>query len=200
LRHLKTIEQPCIHEQHPNVAGVDEAGRGPLAGPVFAAAVILPPGYELNGLRDSKTMSAAARLRLRDAIVQDAAAYGIGWADVAEIEELNILHASLLAMRRAVLNLPVTPDTLIIDGNMLIPGLQIPQIAVVKGDSVCRSIAAAGILAKVSRDEFMAKLHEQYPVYGFDRHAGYGTPEHIEILKKHGPCPAHRREFVKKYA
>jgi len=198
LKHLKSIEEPCTFEQRPNVAGVDEAGRGPLAGPVFAAAVILPPDYQLNGLRDSKDMSAAARRRLNDVIIKEALAYGIGYANVAEIEELNILHASMLAKRRAVLNLPFMPETLIIDGNRHIPDMPIPQITVVKGDSICKNIAAAGILAKVARDELMGQIHDRFPLYGFDRHKGYGTPEHIIALREHGPCEEHRGKFIEK--
>ena len=198
MKHLKSIEEPCTFEQRPNVAGVDEAGRGPLAGPVFAAAVILPPDYQLNGLRDSKDMSAAARRRLNDVIIKEALAYGIGYANVAEIEELNILHASMLAMRRAVLNLPFMPETLIIDGNRHIPDMPIPQITVVKGDSICKNIAAAGILAKVARDELMGQIHDRFPLYGFDRHKGYGTPEHIIALREHGPCEEHRGKFIEK--
>ncbi|MCL2434130.1 MAG: ribonuclease HII [Clostridia bacterium] len=198
MKHLKSIEEPCTFEQRPNVAGVDEAGRGPLAGPVFAAAVILPPDYQLNGLRDSKDMSAAARRRLNDVIIKEALAYGIGYANVAEIEELNILHASMLAKRRAVLNLPFMPETLIIDGNRHIPDMPIPQITVVKGDSICKNIAAAGILAKVARDELMGQIHDRFPLYGFDRHKGYGTPEHIIALREHGPCEEHRGKFIEK--
>jgi ribonuclease HII len=191
------------------VAGVDEAGRGPLAGPVVAAAVILPSprdrGYRmarkaLDGVRDSKVLPESARTSLFETIKTHAVAWGLGVRDVGDIDRLNILHASLAAMRDAVESLtaggvPVAPDFLLVDGKFRIPGLATQQEAVIDGDALCVSIAAASILAKVHRDALMRELHVRYPAYGFDRHKGYGTAAHLAALAEHGPCDAHRRSF-----
>jgi ribonuclease HII len=175
-------------------AGVDEAGRGPLAGPVIAAAVILDPARPLAGLADSKTLSAARRERLFEDIVGTAVAYAIGEASVAEIDALNIFQATLLAMQRAVATLRVTPAHVLVDGNAC-PRLSIPVSAVVRGDATVPSISAASILAKVTRDRLMDALDTDYPQYGFGRHRGYPTAVHLRALAAHGACPAHRRSF-----
>ena len=176
------------------VAGVDEVGVGPLAGPVVAAAVVFPPGTELAGVDDSKRLDPEQRLVLEAAIRRAATAVSIGMADVGEIDRLNIYHASLLAMRRAVETLPVTPEHLLIDART-IPGLFIPQNAFNKGDGINFSIAAASIIAKTHRDRLMEELEKTYPGYGFARHKGYGTAEHQSALRKLGPSPIHRVSF-----
>ncbi len=179
----------------PGLCGVDEAGRGPLAGPVTAAAVMLDPARPIAGLRDSKKLSAAARERLADAIRRDALAWCVAEASVEEIDALNILKATMLAMRRAVDGLGRAPDDVWVDGNRC-PEWPWRSQAVVKGDDKVAAIAAASILAKTARDAFMCRLHETYPVYGFDRHMGYGTAQHLDALKAHGACPQHRRSFA----
>lgn len=178
------------------ICGVDEAGRGPLAGGVYAAAVILPEGVAIAGLDDSKKLTEKKREVLFDEITVKAAAFCIAEASVAEIEELNILNAALLAMKRAVEGLPVKPDYALIDGDKT-PNLGIRCEAVVKGDATSASIAAASILAKVSRDREMLKLAEIYTQYGFHKHKGYGTKLHYEALREHGACPVHRMSFLK---
>lgn len=180
------------------LCGVDEAGRGPLAGPVFAAAVILDPNNIPEGLNDSKKLSEKKRDALFDPICQQALAYGIGQASVEEIEEHNILQATFMAMRRAVEALPVKPDRILIDGNRIPEGLPAPAEFVIKGDALSASIAAASILAKVSRDRVMLHIAEQYPEYDFAKHKGYGTALHYERLAQYGISPVHRRSFLKK--
>jgi ribonuclease HII len=177
------------------VAGVDEAGRGPLAGPVVAAAVILDPARPVAGLRDSKLLSAAARTRLALEIRAVAVAWALGAADVVEIDTLNILQATMLAMRRAVLGLSVAPGEAWVDGNRC-PELACPVRAIVKGDRDVAAISAASILAKTARDAMLTELDRAYPVYGFAHNMGYGTPDHLAALARHGPCPAHRRSFA----
>lgn len=176
------------------VCGVDEAGRGPLAGSVVAAAVILDPAKPIAGLDDSKKLSEKARDRLAPLIRENALAWAVASADVAEIDQLNILHASMLAMKRAVEALPVAAKMALVDGNRC-PPLAIPCRAIVGGDAKVAAIAAASILAKTARDADMLALHERYPQYGFDRHKGYPTAAHVEALQAHGPCPEHRRSF-----
>ena len=176
------------------LCGVDEAGRGPLAGPVTAAAVMLDPARPIAGLRDSKKLSAAARERLADEIREKAAAWCVAEASVAEIDTLNILHATMLAMQRAVAGLGRDPDEVLVDGNRC-PQWAWRSQAVVKGDDKIAAIAAASILAKTARDAFMVRLHADYPVYGFAQHMGYGTAAHLDALKAHGACPQHRRSF-----
>ncbi len=178
------------------VCGVDEAGRGPLAGPVYAAAVILPAGCEIKGINDSKKLSEQKRNALFDIITQTAVARHIASASVEEIDEINILQATFLAMRRAVEGLKVVPDTVLVDGNM-VPPLKLPARAIVKGDSLSASIAAASVLAKVSRDRYMLELDKRYPQYGFAFHKGYGTKLHYEALAEHGISPVHRKSFLK---
>lgn len=179
----------------PNVAGVDEAGRGPLAGPVFAAAVILDPERPILGLADSKRLSARARDRLHDLIIERARCYCVERASVEEIDTLNILQATMLAMRRAVLGLRVPPGEVWVDGNR-VPPLPVPALAIVGGDAKVDAISAASILAKVSRDRLCADLHRQFPQYGFQVHKGYPTALHLQRLREHGPCPAHRTSFA----
>jgi ribonuclease HII len=188
--------QPVILEiGPPGLAGVDEAGRGPLAGPVTAAAVMLDPAWPIDGLRDSKKLGGAARERLADAIRERAAAWCVAEASVEEIDRLNILQATMLAMRRAVAGLAIAPDEVWVDGNRC-PEWPWRSRAVVKGDDRVAAIAAASILAKTARDRFMRRLHDDYPAYGFDRHMGYGTADHLAALQAHGACPQHRRSFA----
>lgn len=177
------------------VAGVDEAGRGPLAGPVVAAAVILDDLQPIAGLADSKTLTAARREALFDEIRARALCCSIAEASVEEIDRLNILQATLLAMRRAVQGLRLKPTLALVDGNRL-PQLDMPAEAIVKGDARVAAISAASILAKVTRDRWCAELHTQYPLYGFAGHKGYGTAEHLAALQAHGACPQHRRSFA----
>lgn len=176
------------------ICGVDEAGRGPLAGPVYAAAVILHPARRIDGLKDSKALPAAKRYLLAARIQAEALAWHVASASVAEIEQFNILHASLLAMRRAVLGLQPQPALALIDGNRC-PHLPLPARALVRGDAREACISAASILAKTERDKEMRRLAVKYPQYGFERHAGYPVPQHLTALREHGPCPEHRRTF-----
>ncbi|MGN0828706.1 MAG: ribonuclease HII [Akkermansia sp.] len=178
------------------VCGIDEAGRGPLAGPVVAAAVVLPPGLALPGLNDSKKLTARRREALYTQLREDERVLiGVGMATAAEIDRLNILRATHAAMARAVLSLPSAPDFCLIDG-LPVPQFPLPQRALVKGDARCLSIAAASIVAKVTRDRLMQDLAQQYPGYGFEKHAGYGTAAHLAALRRLGPCPEHRRSFA----
>lgn len=177
------------------VAGIDEAGRGPLAGPVFAAAVILDPGKRIRGLRDSKVLQPERREELAHKIREHAIAWAVASADVAEIDTLNILRATLLAMRRAVEALSVLPVEALVDGNQC-PTLACPVFAIVKGDRDVASISAASILAKTSRDALLVELDVIYPSYGFAQHKGYGTREHLAALERYGPCAIHRRSFA----
>jgi ribonuclease HII len=183
-----------LHVGPLGLCGVDEAGRGPLAGPVLAAAVMLDPAQPIDGLRDSKKLSGRARETLADAIRQRAAAWCVAEASVAEIDQLNILHATMLAMQRAVAGLARAPDEVWVDGNRC-PDWPWRAQCVVKGDDKVAAIAAASILAKTARDALMCQLHAAYPVYGFDRHMGYGTAAHLDALQAHGACPHHRRSF-----
>lgn len=179
------------------VCGVDEAGRGPLAGPVYAAAVILPPGYIIEGVNDSKKLSEKKRDLLFDRIVDECLCYNIGVATEKEIDEINILQATFLAMRRAVDGLDLKPDIALIDGNKK-PGLDIEEWDIIKGDGKSANIAAASILAKVSRDRYMLEMAEKYPQYQFEKHKGYGTKLHYEMIEKYGISPIHRKTFLKK--
>ena len=179
------------------ICGVDEAGRGPLAGPVCAAAVILPRGLEIEGLNDSKKLSPKKREELYDIIISEAERCAAAFADVAEIEELNILGATMLAMNRAISALGVEVDLALIDGNRD-KGIECPSRAVIKGDAKCASIAAASILAKVTRDRYMLSLAAKYPGYGFEKHKGYGTAAHYAAIRALGPCPEHRPSFLRK--
>jgi len=175
--------------------GVDEAGRGPLAGPVCAAAVILDPARPIVGLKDSKKLSASNRVRLAGEIRDQALAWSVAWASRAEIDALNILQATLLAMQRAVEGLSPAAEMALIDGNKT-PKLAIPARAIVKGDTLEACISAASILAKTARDALMQEMAQRYPHYGFEQHAGYPTADHLAALKIHGPCPEHRQTFA----
>lgn len=189
------VYERSLREQgYARIAGTDEVGRGPLAGPVVAACVILPPACDPQRYRDSKQLTHEQRLILADELRANGALIGLGVVAAAEIDRINILQASLRAMQLAVTNLSVAPDFLLVDGRHPVP-LAIPQQALVKGDSRSASIAAASIVAKVTRDALMEALHQQYPQYNFQRHKGYGTAEHCRLLRLHGPCPLHRRSF-----
>ena len=191
-----SIEQELHAQGFTCVCGVDEAGRGPLCGPVFAAACILPDGLYIEGLNDSKKLTEKKREKLFDIIKKEAVAYSIASADVEEINEMNILEADLLAMRRAIDGLGVKADFAIIDGNIA-RDFQIPARAGVKGDSKSMSIAAASVLAKVARDRLCLELDREFPQYGIAKHKGYGTKEHKEALRKYGPSPIHRKKFIR---
>ncbi len=191
------FEKNAISRGYKAVCGVDEAGRGPLAGPVCAAAVILPENTIIEGVNDSKKLSEKKREALYDVIKSQALSYCIAYASVEEIEEVNILNATMLAMKRAVEGLEIKADYAMIDGNRL-PDLNIDGEFVIKGDAKSMSIACASILAKVSRDRLLYKYAEEYPQYLFEKHKGYGTKAHIEAIKEYGPCPYHRLSFLKK--
>ncbi len=190
-------ETAAAEKGYKNICGIDEAGRGPLAGPVCAAAVILPPGKIIEGVNDSKKLSERKREALFEVIKAEAVSYSVAYADVEEIESLNILNATMLAMKRAAEGLSVRADYAMIDGNRL-PELSIDCECIVKGDAKSMSIACASILAKVSRDRLLYRYAEEYPMYGFDKHKGYGTKAHVEALKEFGPCPYHRMSFLGK--
>ena len=192
---LMELESSLRAEGYDRICGVDEAGRGPLAGPVCAAAVILPPDVELPGLNDSKKLSEKKRELLFPMIQEQAVAWSVAFASVEEIEELNILRATFLAMNRAIAGLNVKPDLALIDGNQN-REIAMPSRTVVHGDARCACIAAASILAKVSRDRLMKELAVRYPQYGFETHTGYGTKAHYAALREYGPCPIHRRSFL----
>lgn len=194
---LWSIERSLYSQGLQLICGVDEAGRGPLAGPVCAAAVILPANVEISGLNDSKKLSDKKRRELYPVIKEKAIAYGIGLADEKEIDEVNILQATYLAMERAIAQLDIRPDFALIDGNRA-KDFGIPLKTVIHGDSLSASIAAASVLAKVTRDDLMIELSKQYPQYGFEIHKGYGTKAHYEAILAHGPSPVHRMTFLKK--
>lgn len=195
---LWEIENGLYAEGYQVICGVDEAGRGPLAGPVCAAAVILPPNTVIPGLNDSKKLTDKRRRELYPVIKEQALAYGIAFASHEEIDEINILQATFLAMRRALEQLDVKPDMVLVDGNRL-TDFGVPAKSVVKGDSLSANIAAASVLAKVTRDDLMMTEAENYPQYGFEIHKGYGTKAHYEALRAHGPSPIHRMTFLKKF-
>jgi ribonuclease HII len=186
----------CAHQGGAcRVAGLDEAGRGPLAGPVVAAAVVFPKGLLIPGVTDSKQLTEGQREQFYTLIIDSAVAYGIGIVDERTIDEVNIREASIIAMERALDAVAPAPDHLLIDGNFILPRVSISQKAIIKGDCRSHSIAAASILAKVTRDRLMRDLHERYPRYNFEKHKGYCTAEHLALLKQHGPCDAHRKSF-----
>ena len=193
---LWEIERSCRASGITMVCGADEAGAGPLAGAVYAAAVILPPELEIKGLNDSKKLSEKRREQLFPVIQEKAVAWAVAWVDEKEIDEINILNARLLAMQRAIEQLSPAAEYALIDGNRD-AGITIPHETVVKGDSRSASIAAASILAKVSRDRYMVEMAQQYPQYEFEHHKGYPTKRHYELLRQYGPCPIHRRSFLK---
>ena len=197
MNDLWSIENEIYDSGVSILCGVDEAGRGPLAGPVCAAACILPRGLDIDGLDDSKKLSDKKRRELFDVIKREAVSYGVAFATVEEIEEHNILRATFMAMNRAIAKLDAVPELAIIDGNRA-AGIKMPARCIVKGDSKCADIAAASILAKVTRDEYMLAMAEKYPEYHFEKHKGYGTKLHYEALREYGPSPIHRMSFLKK--
>lgn len=190
-----TFEKRLWEKSFNFVAGLDEAGRGPLAGPVVAAAVVFPQDIKLPGLADSKKLSPRIREKLYCQIMGKAVAVGIGSVGHGMIDRINILRANLLAMKKAIEDLPVMPDFILVDGGRYKLEVSIPQAAIAGGDGKCFSIAAASIIAKVTRDRIMLRYHQKYPAYRFDLHKGYGTRKHFRILKKIGPCPIHRKTF-----
>ncbi|MGX8702683.1 ribonuclease HII [Caproiciproducens sp.] len=190
-------ENMALKKSYRMICGIDEAGRGPLAGPVFAAAVILPPGQMIEGLNDSKKLSEKKREALFDVIRKTAIVYAVGFATEQEIDKINILQATFLAMKRACDGLSVRPDLALVDGNRM-PRLGMDTQTIIKGDALSASIAAASILAKVSRDRLMTEIDRIYPEYQFAKHKGYGTALHRELLKQYGPSPVHRKTFLKK--
>lgn len=198
LTEMRKYEAALVKLGFFSIAGVDEAGRGPLAGDVFAGAVILPHDFLPAGLNDSKKLSEKKREALFDCICENAVSFAIGRATAEEIDSINILNATHLAMRRAVEGLSVSPEYVLIDGNP-VKGIPFPNASIVKGDSLSLSIAAASILAKVSRDRYMQEMEIKFPGYGFAAHKGYGTASHKNAIWEHGPCPIHRRTFLKKW-
>ncbi len=197
MNELWLLENEIYDSGIKTLCGVDEAGRGPLAGPVCAAAVILPRGIDIPGLDDSKKLSAKKREALYDVICREAVSYSVAFATVEEIESLNILGATFLAMNRAISGLSLVPELALIDGNRN-SGIETPSRCIVKGDSKCADIAAASILAKVTRDRYMLELDKQYPQYKFSKHKGYGTKLHYEMLREYGASEVHRKSFLRK--
>lgn len=197
MTELWTLENEIYDEGWTLLCGVDEAGRGPLAGPVCAAAVILPRGLVIEGLDDSKKLTEKKREALFDPICEKALSFGVAFASVEEIEELNILNATFLAMNRAIEKLAPQPTLALIDGNRS-TGITVNNRCIVKGDAKCADIAAASVLAKVTRDRYMLEMAQRYPEYHFEQHKGYGTKLHYDALREHGPSPIHRMSFLKK--
>ncbi|MBE7054950.1 MAG: ribonuclease HII [Ruminococcaceae bacterium] len=198
LESMWSLEHALFEKGYSAVAGVDEAGRGPLAAEVYAAAVILPPDICIEGLNDSKKLSEKKREKLYDEICECALAYAVATASVEEIDEFNIRNATYMAMNRAIEALKIKPDFVMVDGDC-IKDCAYPHECVIKGDAKSLSIAAASVLAKVSRDRHMLSLAEKYPMYGFEKHKGYGTAAHIAALKEYGACEIHRKTFIKKF-
>ncbi len=192
---LLELETKCLKEGYSLIAGVDEVGRGPLAGPVCAAAVILPVGLEIEGVNDSKKLTEKKRELLYDVIAEKAVAWSVSFIDPEVIDEINIRQATHLAMERAVCELVKQPDFLLVDGNDKIP-FPVPSAYIVKGDAKSLSIAAASIMAKVTRDRYMVEMSQEYPEYGFEKHKGYGTAVHMDAIRKYGLTPLHRRSFI----
>lgn len=192
---LANLENTLTEKGFKLICGVDEVGRGPLAGPVVAAAVIIPAGMEISGLDDSKKLSESKRDELFEEIVSREIPLAVGIIDNEEIDRMNILKASLVAMRKAVMDLKSKPDIVLVDGEYPIPNISFPQLSVVDGDALCKSIMAASIVAKVTRDRIMVHFQKMYPSFSFSKHKGYSTAEHIKELKVHGPCDIHRKSF-----
>ncbi|MGH8015862.1 MAG: ribonuclease HII [Candidatus Zixiibacteriota bacterium] len=192
---LANIENTLLEKGYKNICGVDEVGRGPLAGPVVAAAVIIPVGIEIDGLDDSKKLSEAKRDELFEEIIALEIPCAVGIIDNQQIDRMNILKASLVAMRKAVTDLKVKPDIVLVDGEYPIPNIGFPQLSIVDGDALCKSIMAASIVAKVTRDRIMDHFQKMYPSFSFAKHKGYSTAEHLKELKVHGPCDIHRKSF-----
>ena len=199
LIELSKFEKEYFEKGYNLIAGIDEAGRGPLAGPVVAAAVILPKGCLIEGVNDSKKLSEKKREKLYDDIIENAIAWGVGIKDNNVIDEINILEATRLAMHEAIENLQVKPDFIFIDAEKKVDTDKIPYLPIIKGDALSISIAAASIIAKVTRDRMMREYDKEYPEYGFEKHKGYGTKVHVEAIKEHGLTPIHRRSFTKKF-
>jgi len=192
---LANLEKTLIEKGYKSICGVDEVGRGPLAGPVVAAAVIIPIGMEIDGLDDSKKLTEAKRDELFEEIINREVPCAVGIIDNEEIDRMNILKASLVAMRKAVIELKATPDIVLVDGEYPIPNISIPQLSIIDGDALCKSIAAASIVAKVTRDRIMDHFQKMYPSFSFSHHKGYSTAAHLKELKIHGPCDIHRKSF-----
>ena len=199
LTSLKEIEEKLYEQGNKYICGIDEAGRGPLAGPVVVAAVIMPKDSMIEGVNDSKKISEKKREKLYDEITNHAIAWSVGIADQNEIDEINILNATKLALTRAIDGLKIKPDLILVDALTNIDTLGITYQSIIKGDAKCYSIAAASIIAKVTRDRIMRQWDEIYPEYGFEKHKGYGTKLHIEAIKEYGICPLHRKSFVKNF-
>lgn len=197
MTQLWELENEIYDSGYAVICGADEAGRGPLAGPVCAAAVILPRGLVIDGLNDSKKLSEKKREELFDVVCEKAISCAVAFATVDEIEEINILNAAMLAMNRAISKLEPQPELALIDGNRN-SGITVPSRCIVKGDAKCADIAAASVLAKVTRDRYMLQMAEKYPQYGFEKHKGYGTKLHYEALREYGPCEIHRPSFLRK--
>lgn len=198
LLELSKFEKEYFEKGYEYIAGIDEAGRGPLAGPVVAGAVILPKGCLIEGVNDSKKLSEKKREKLYDDIIQNAIAWGVGIVDNNVIDEINILEATRLAMHKAIENLQVKPDFIFIDAEKKVDTDNIPYLPIIKGDALSISIASASIIAKVTRDRMMRDFDKVYPEYGFEKHKGYGTKMHVEAIKEHGLTPIHRKSFTKK--
>jgi ribonuclease HII len=192
---LANVENTLLEKGYKSICGVDEVGRGPLAGPVVAAAVIIPVGIEIAGLDDSKKLSETMRDELFAEIVEREIPMAVGIIDHKQIDQMNILKASLVAMRKAVMELKTKPDVVLVDGEYPIPNIGYPQLSIVDGDALCKSIMAASIVAKVTRDRIMAHFEKMYPSFTFSKHKGYSTAEHLKELKLHGPCEIHRKTF-----
>ena len=198
LINLSQFEKEGYEKGFCYIAGIDEAGRGPLAGPVVAGAVILPKGCLLEGINDSKKLSEKKREKLYDDIIENAVAWGVGVVDHTVIDEINILNATRRAMKLALENLQINPDYILIDAEKKVDTNGIPYLPIIKGDALSISIGAASILAKVTRDRMMKEYDKMFPMYGFEKHKGYGTKAHVEAIKEHGPCMIHRKSFLTK--
>ncbi len=196
---LKEMEKSIYEDGAKYICGIDEAGRGPLAGPVVVASCIMPNGSMIDGVNDSKKISEKKRERIFEEIIKEAVSYGVGIVDENKIDEINILQATKLGLTNSIKELKVVPDIILVDALESINTCNIPYRSIIKGDAICYSIAAASIIAKVTRDRIMIKYDEIYPEYGFAKHKGYGTARHIEAIKKYGLCPIHRRSFVKNF-
>ena len=199
LTELKKIEKEFYEKNVKYIAGIDEAGRGPLAGPVVVASVIMPEDSMIEGVNDSKKVSESKREKLYDLILSEAISYGIGISYQDEIDEINILQATKKSLTRAIQQMEIKPNVILVDALTGIDTLKIPYKSIIKGDAKCYSIAAASIIAKVTRDRIMREWDKVYPEYGFASHKGYGTAKHIAAIKEFGPCPIHRRSFIKNF-